>query len=79
MKIIYMNCRLINEYESDLHSCKQYCAAVKVRPVVDFNPWSLWYQYSILLTELTNQLGAGHFVGGNKPGKWWINDCCSFS
>ena len=56
-----MNCRLINEYESDLHSCEQYCAAVKVRPVL--------YQYSILLTELTNQLGAGHFVGGNKPGK----------
>ena len=69
MKIIYMNCRLINEYESDLHCCEQYCAAVKVRPVVDLNPWSLWYQYSILLTELTNQLGAGHFVGGNKPGK----------
>ena len=33
-----MNCRLINEYESDLHSCEQYCAAIKVRPVVDFNP-----------------------------------------
>ena len=38
MKIIYMNCRLINEYESDLHSCEQSCAAVKVGPVVDLNP-----------------------------------------
>ena len=49
------------------------------RPVWNLNPWPLWYQYSILLTELTNQPGAGHFGGGNKPVKWWNNDCCSFS
>ena len=38
MKIIYMNCRLINEYESDLHSCEQYCAAVKSKACSGFEP-----------------------------------------
>ena len=35
----------------------------KFRPVRDFNPWSLRYRCSALLTELTSQLGAGHYVG----------------
>ena len=35
----------------------------KFRPVRDFNPWSLRYWCSALLTELTSQLGAGHYVG----------------
>ena len=35
----------------------------KFRPVRDFNPWPLWYWCSALLTELTSQLGAGHYVG----------------
>ena len=41
------------------------------------NPWPLWYWCSTLPTELTSQLGAGHYhnVGScNKPMKWWIND-----
>ena len=35
----------------------------KFRPVRDFNPWSLRYRCSALLTELTSQLGAGHYIG----------------
>ena len=41
------------------------------------NPWPLWYCCSALPTELTSQLGAGHYhnVGScNKPMEWWIND-----
>ena len=48
----------------------------KFRPVRDLNPWPLWYWCSALPTELTSQLGAGHYhnVGScNKPMKWWIN------
>ena len=49
----------------------------KFRPVRDLNPWPLWYWCSALPTELTSQLGAGHYhnVGScNKPMEWWIND-----
>ena len=34
----------------------------KFRPVRDLNPWPLQHQCSTLPTELTNQLGAGHYV-----------------
>ena len=49
----------------------------KFRPVRDLNPWPLWYWCGTLPTELTSQLGAGHYhnVGScNKPMKWWIHD-----
>ena len=35
----------------------------KFRPIWDLNPWPLRYQCSALPTELTSQLGAGHYVG----------------
>ena len=35
----------------------------KFRPVRDLNPWPLWYWCSALPTELTSQMGAGHYVG----------------
>ena len=35
----------------------------KFRPVQDLNPWPLWYWCSALPTELTSQMGAGHYVG----------------
>ena len=57
-----------NELENDLHSNEHYLSSSnkkgwnKFRPVQDLNPWPLQYQYSALPTELTSQLGAGHFV-----------------
>ena len=57
-----------NELEYDLHSNEHYLSSSdkkgwnKFRPVQDLNPWPLQYQCSALPTELTSQLGAGHFV-----------------
>ena len=34
----------------------------KFRPECDSNPWSLRYRCNALPTELSNQLGASHFV-----------------
>ena len=57
-----------NELENDLHSNEHYLSSSdkkgwnKFRPVQDLNPWPLQYQCSALPTELTSQLGAGHFV-----------------
>ena len=34
----------------------------KIGPVRDLNPGSLLFRCSALPTELTNQLGAGHYV-----------------
>ena len=56
-------------YESNICSNKHYLSSSenkawkKFRPVWDLNPWPLWYQCSALPTELTSQLGAGHYVG----------------
>ena len=33
----------------------------KFRPIRDLNLWPLWYQCSTLPTELTSQLGTGHY------------------
>ena len=57
-----------NELENDLHSNEHYLSSNdkkswnKFRPVQDLNPWPLQYQCSTLPTELTSQLGTGHFV-----------------
>ena len=57
-----------NELENDLHSNEHFLSSSdkkgwnKFRPVQDLNPWPLQYQCSALPTELTSQLGAGHFV-----------------
>ena len=59
----------LSVYESNICSNKHYLSSSenkawkKFRPVWDLNPWPLWYQCSALPTELTSQLGAGHYVG----------------
>ena len=35
------------------------------------NPWHLRYRRSALSSELTSQLGVGHYVVSNKPSMWW--------
>ena len=56
-------------YESDLRSNEHNLSSSekkawkKLRPVRDLNLWPLWYWCSALPTELTSQLGAGHYVG----------------
>ena len=34
----------------------------KIRLEMDLNPWPLPYQHSVLPTELSSQLGAGHVL-----------------
>ena len=59
----------ILEFESDLHSNEHYLSSrenrawKKFRLLWDFYPWPLQHQSSALPTELTSQLGAGHYVG----------------
>ena len=63
MKIIYMNCRQRHKYESNLHSNEHYLsisenkAWKKNQPCMGFEPINPWP------TELSSQLGAGHYVG----------------
>ena len=57
MKIMYGNCGLRNEYESDLRSSEHYLSssenkAWKVQAIRDLNPWTLQYRCSALPTEL---------------------------
>ena len=69
MRIINVNCRLGNKSKSDLRSNEHFLSSPEskawknFKPVRDLNPWPLWYWSSALPTELTNQLGAGHYVG----------------
>ena len=69
MRIIYVNCGLGNKSKSDLHRNEHFLSSPEskawknFKPVRDLNPWLLLYWSSALPTELTNQLGAGHYVG----------------
>ena len=65
-KNIYLNCGQRYEfmfdhpsYTHNLSSCK-IKAWKKFRPEWNLSPWTLWYWYSALPTELSSRLGAGH-------------------
>ena len=68
MKIIYMHCSWKAEYRIDPRSYEHYWTSSwnkawkRFRPVRDLNPWPLRYRCSALSTELTSQLGAGHYL-----------------
>ena len=70
MKIMYVNCGLINEYGSQVIFVVMHAANLvvrisheleKFRPVRELNQWSLRYRCSSLPTELTSQLGSWSF------------------
>ena len=69
MKIMQVNCGFRSKFESDIRRNEHYLslgenkALRKFRPVPDLNPWPLRYQCSAVPTEVTSQLGAGHYVG----------------
>ena len=50
-------------YESDLCINEHSLTSSENKAWKKFRPWLLQYQCSALPTELTSQLGAGHFVG----------------
>ena len=68
MKIIHMHCSWKEEYRIDPRSYEHYWTSSwnkawkRFRPVRDLNPWPLRYRCSALSTELTSQLGAGHYL-----------------
>ena len=69
MRIIYVYCGLGNKCKSDLRRNEHFLSSPEskawknFKPVRDLNPWLLLYWSSALPTELTYQLGAGHYVG----------------
>ena len=69
MRIIYVNCGLGNKSKSDLRRNEHFLSSPEskawknFKPVRDLNPWLLLYWSSALPTELTNQRGAGRYVG----------------
>ena len=68
LKIIFVHCGE-ETYINDPRSYEHYCTSSwnktwkKFRPIRDLNPWPLRHRCSALPTELTSQLGAGHYVG----------------
>ena len=65
---IIMHCSWKEEYRIDPRSYEHYWTSSwnkawkRFRPVRDLNPWPLRYRCNALSTELTSQLGAGHYL-----------------
>ena len=67
MKIVYVNCGLRNEYESDLRNNKHYLSNSeskvwkKIQACMRFEPITSAIPVQRSATELTSQLGAGKY------------------
>ena len=85
-KTVDWPCNYLNESDprSNVHylSSSENKAWKKFRPVRDLNPWPLRYRCSVLPTELTSQLRAGHYaVYSSLHGfihEWFIVRCSLF-
>ena len=76
--IIYLNCGERYDFMTDhriythnLISC-EIKAWKKLRPERDSKPWPLRYRCSVLPTELSSHLGAGHFVSSKYTHRMWM-------
>ena len=80
---------LSNEYRINPRSYEHYWigswnkAWKKFRPVRNLNPWPLRHRCSALPSELTSQLGAGHYVGSKltfeEVNNSWISNTSTTS